>query len=322
MRCERNGPKGLAQMDDIILIAPSMTGSKLQPEHLSRRLLLALPFGVSAAEPEPVLHLALSETLVGEVNINDARATMQIWIRIIAQEMKLKVETEAGIFDNTETILRKVRSGAVDSVAMNVVEYRHVAALLDPSQIVVQSDGGDQRYVLLCGVGNGVESLKDLRGKRLMLLNTTRMCVARAWLTTLLAEDKLEPAERYFATVMTEEKASKAILPVFFGKAEAAITTARAFHTMCELNPQVGKKVRILTTSPEVVTTFYAFRKGFRGPLRERVVAALSGLKNTTAGRQMMALFQFESLLVRDGSCLKPSVALLETAERAFKGRS
>jgi phosphonate transport system substrate-binding protein len=267
-------------------------------------------FGLAA---EASIRFGLSESLVYGVNINDARATMVVWIKRISDDIKLDIDFDPRVFDTTEQLQKKIRAGAVDAVVMSVLEYRPVAQFLDTTQLVTETGGADLRYVLLVPVQGGPQHFKELQGKRLTLLDGRIANLVPYWLRTLTGT---EPPERFFASITPGLKASQVILPVFFGKADACITTSRSFQTMSEMNPQVGKRLRVLETSPELVGTFYIFRKGFQGARRERVTAQLLNLKNSPSGRQMMTLFQFSDLRVRDFSCLNETLRMIEAAER------
>src|ERR1039457_2818520 len=80
----------------------------------SRRRALALMFGASGwlpaapatADVGAPLRLAISENVVGEVNLNDARAAMQVWMKRMAQDMNLVVEYNPKVFETTQEIGR------------------------------------------------------------------------------------------------------------------------------------------------------------------------------------------------------------------------
>jgi ABC-type phosphate/phosphonate transport system substrate-binding protein len=295
----------------------------------SRRHALALMLGASrwlsaaplAAEGSAPLRLAISENVVGEVNLNDARVAMQVWMKRMAQDMNLVVEYDPKVFETTPEILSRARRGLLDAVALNVIEYRQIADALDSSQVIANAGvEGPERYVILAKQNSAIQRLGDLRGRRLILLQAPRMCVAAAWLSTILDEGHFGPSEQFFGAVSTDPKVSRVVLPVFFGQADACLTSKRGFDTMCELNPQVAKDLKSLAISPPMVVTFYVFRKNYQSVFRERLVKALSGLRNTAAGRQFATLFQFEEAVVRDAGCLAPALAILDAADRA-RGR-
>ena len=291
----------------------------------SRRHVLATMLGACAsvrianadAGGSAPLRLAISESLVSDANINDARAAMTTWLKRMEVDLNLIIEFSPKVFDTTEEILRRARTGQLDAVSLNVVEYRQIADVLDPSQIIADSSAsGLDRYVLLVKRSDGARSLSDLRGRRLTMLKGNRMCVATAWLATLLDDAHLGHSDQFFSSVTTATKVSRVVLPVFFGQADACLTSKRGFDTMCELNPQVAREMAAIATSPGLVVTFNAFHKSYHGAGREGFLRIYTDLPNNPAGRQLATLFQFQNLVVRDATCLAPALAILDAADR------
>jgi len=159
--------------------------------------------------------------------------------------------------------------------------------------------------VILAKKSGPIQHLADLKGRRLCTLNVPKMCVAPAWLSTLLEAGHLGAAEQFFGSVITDTKASRVVLPVFFGQADACLTSKRSFDTMCELNPQVARDLTTIAGSPAMIVSFYIFRKNYRSVNRQKVISALSGLRSSPAGRQLDTLFQFGEITIRDAGCLR-----------------
>jgi phosphonate transport system substrate-binding protein len=273
--------------------------------------------GAMGADASAVLRLAISESMVVDVNLSDARAAMQTWIKRIQSDLNVTIEIDAKIFSPTEEIARLVRNGQLDAAAMTVVEYRPTADFFDTSEIFVGAGtSGPDEYLLLVKRDCGFSRLADLRGRRLCILRAPKMCVAPAWLSTILDEERLGPAEAFWASMTWDTKVSRVVLPVFFGQADACLTSKRGFGVMCELNPQVARNLTVLANSPVVVTCFYAFRKNYHDPNRERFFNLHRTLLSGAAGRQLATLFQFDELMVRDSSCLASSLSILDRAER------
>jgi len=300
--------------------------SEVRSGACSRRHALALMLGASpcwparlaAAEAGAPVRLAISESLVMDVNINDARAAMVIWLNRMMADLNVVIEFSPKVFDSTEEILRRGRQGQFDAVALNVVEYRQIADVLDPSQVIAEAGAaGPEQYLLLAKRNSGIQHLGDLRRRRLIALKAPKMCVADAWLYTLLEEAHLGPSEQFFASVTADAKVSRVVLPVFFGQAEACLTSKRGFDTMSELNPQVAKELTVIESSPPMVVTFYIFHKNYHGVSRERFAKVYSEVPSNAAGRQLATLFQFDGLIVRDVSCLRSALSVLEAADRA-----
>jgi phosphonate transport system substrate-binding protein len=263
------------------------------------------------------LRLAISESLVQDANINDARAAMMTWLKRMEVDLNLIIEFSPKVFETTEEILRRARAGQFDAVSLNVVEYRQIADLLDPSQIIAEdSASGAERYVLLVKRSGGAQRLSELRGRRLTMLNGNGMCVATPWLSTLLEDGHLGRSDQFFSSVSTDTKVSRVVLPVFFGQADACLTSKRGFDTMCELNPQVAREIVAIATSPAMVMTFNVFRKNYHGAGREGFLRIYLDLPNNPAGRQLATLFHFQGLVLRDATCLAPALAILDAADR------
>jgi phosphonate transport system substrate-binding protein len=140
-----------------------------------------------------------------------------------------------------------------------------------------------------------------------------RMCVAHPWLSTILDAGHLGAADQFFSSVVEDVKAPRVVLPVFFGQADACVTSRRSFEVMCELNPQVSRDLTALAVSPPVVVTFYTFHKNYNGPDRDRFAHA--NLLSTASGKQLATLFQFSGLTVGDATRLEPALAVLDKAE-------
>jgi phosphonate transport system substrate-binding protein len=147
------------------------------------------------------------------------------------------------------------------------------------------------------------------------------MCLASAWLATVLDRENLGASDQFFRSMTTESKPSRVILPVFFGQADACLTSKAAFDTMCELNPQVGRELAVVASSPALVAVFYAFHKNYHAASRERFARIFANATSTAAGRQLGILFDYRQLTVRDAGVLAPGLAILDCADRLRRER-
>jgi len=299
------------------------TNTKKKRPAASRRKFLgtmlgALPLaGRRLSAAEAPLRLAISESLVADVNMADARASMAFWLKQMTSDLQMPIEFNPQVFDTTAEIVTRARAGRLDAAALNIFEYRQLVDVLDPNQVISEGGAvGQEQYVVLTKRSSGFDQLKDLRGRRLCVLKGPKLCASTPWLTTILEEARLGPSDQFFGTITTETKVSRAILPVFFGQADACLAPKRGFDMMGELNPQVAKSLSVVANSPPLTVAFYVFRKDYRGINRERFIRILSNLRSSPAGKQLSTLFQFEQLTVRDAKCLANSLEILETADR------
>ncbi len=283
---------------------------------------LGLRTALKAAIPRPVVRLAISESLVTDVNLNDARAAMTIWLKRIMVDLNITIDFSPKVFDTTEEIVRRARIGDFDCVSLDVIEYRQIAEFLDASQVISpEGTAGMDRYLLLAKRDTGIQRLADLKGRTLLILKHPQMCIAGDWLNSILEEGHFSPSDQFFGSITEDIRAERVVLPVFFGRTGACLTTGRSFDTMCELNPQVGKTLTPIAISPAMVVDLYVFRKNYHGHGRDAFLKVYGNVSGSVSGRQMAALFQIGNLVVRDASCLAPALAILDKVRgRGRKG--
>jgi ABC-type phosphate/phosphonate transport system substrate-binding protein len=291
-------------------------GSRRQALQMMLAAAHCLRGALAGADTVSPVRLAISESLVTDVNINDARAAMIIWLQRMIVDLNVPIELNPKVFDTTEEILRRARGGLLDAVALNIVEYRQIADVLDSSQVMAETGPRGEQYLLLLKRSSGMQHLADLRGRRLAVLRAPKMCVASAWVSSILDAGHLGGSDQFFSSVTLDSKISRVVLPVFFGQTDACLTSKTSFDIMTELNPQVGKDLAVIATSPEMVVTFQIFHKNFSGVTRERFAKVYSSVRSDAAGRQLATLFQFQELEIKDANCLAPALRILESVER------
>ncbi|MFN7938170.1 MAG: PhnD/SsuA/transferrin family substrate-binding protein [Bryobacteraceae bacterium] len=287
----------------------------------SRRSLLSalLAAGAPLARPQPdvqQLRFSLSDSMIGDVNVTDARSAMVVWLKRIEQDLKVTLRYDPNIFESPARMLSRLRQGQLDAVAVNILEFRRMMDWLDLDRVTVPMQKSKLQYVLLVRPESGIAKLSDLRSRRIMCLEAPPACIAQHWLSNLLRAEALGEAELFFSSIVRKAKPSQVILPVFFGQTDACLTTNSSFLTMAELNPQVSKKLSPLAISPELVTTLYAFRKGWNDRSREIVMRSLEDLRVSPGGRQILNMFQCERLAVQPGACLKSALEIVAQWER------
>jgi len=99
-------------------------------------------------------------------------------------------------------------------------------------------------------------------------------------------------------------------------KGDACVITRQGFALMGELNPQVTKQLRVLATSPQLVPHMTCFRAGFDPSLKEQIFATLTEANTSTAGKQLMTIFQCDRVEERPLSRLESTRELVAACAR------
>lgn len=263
------------------------------------------------------LRLAVSENVLCGVSINDARAAMEIWSEELLKKIDVKMAFAPGQdwVMPSDQLLAAIRGGKAEIFCLTVEEYRQVTAYVDTTRIMVDDHGGDE-LLLVVRDESGIVNLAGLRGRSLIVLENPSTSIAEPWLSVSLWREGLESPKQFFGRITRSTKLSQAILPVFFKQADACLVTRRGLDTMIELNPQLSRQLKVLLTSPRMVTAFFACRKDYPARFKTPILDGLLDLRSSTTAKQVLVLFQSPGFTSRGADCLHPANALLDAYER------
>ena len=118
--------------------------------------------------------------------------------------------------------------------------------------------------------------------------------MAQVWLSALLMERGLAPASRFFTAIRLADKPRRAVLPVFFGQADACLISQSAFAVMTELNPQISAKTAILERSPGFVNLLTCATEHMEAGDRQRLVEETVSMHGHSDGQQVLTIIQMK----------------------------
>lgn len=265
-----------------------------------------------------LVRIAVSPSSWLGVRQNDAVAALKAWAKAVLGECGIAAEVDARFFENSQDMIASLSNCQVDAMSMVTDELLALDPKIRPDRVFisVKNKSFTERYVILVRRNSGIEDVPDLAGRSVLLHRSSRMCLAPQWLETLLETRSAALADQVSRNTSNIENASRAVLQVFFRKADASVVTSNVFEMVSELNPQVHKELRVLASSPEVVPNIFFFRSGYTSPVRDKLEAALEAIHNSPAGRQILTVFQCDSMVKRPISILEGTNRMLAEYER------
>jgi len=248
--------------------------------------------------PADTYNLAFFPYMFGGASENDARAAFKYWVQVIGEESGVAVTSTSRIFNRNTEVLAAAQAGAVDIVAFCSVDYLAIRDQLPPGAILspIRPAGQTERYVLVAQVDAPGNHLSDFAGKSLFRLSLSSALLAPLWLEGELHAADLPTSAHFFSEIRSLPKPAKVLLPVFFKQADLCLTTRQSFETLCELNPQVKSKLRIIAESPPVVSSLIWVALPPQSAVHLRALNAIRHLEKTTTGKQTLMMFQFERM--------------------------
>ncbi len=243
-----------------------------------------------------------------ELDLKDVKAAMDLWVTNLASKIKLAGENY--FYLNTASIVQDFNDGKLDLVTTTSLNYIQIAPDIDAELGYGQVKNGKKthKYILLTHRKSDFNRIEDLKNKRLAL--KTGNNTGRLFLNTLLLRENLKEVDDFFS-VKEKKKFSQAVLAVFFGNTQACITTDTVFKTMVELNPQVGRRLKIMAASPEIMNNVSFFRRGYEERAKGLINSAIPNLKKNVQGQQILMLFNIDSIFQLKESDLNPLKSLL-----------
>jgi len=253
--------------------------------------------------PAPLRHCRLNVVVtrgaMGAINTADAQAAGTVWMQSIGRRRGFQLDTRFEILPNVEAIQARVKESSADFVILAVTEYFQLAplGLLQPFVAVAHGNAGAaQSYHLIVNRGATASSIAGLRGKSVITCSNSDLDLGRIWTETLLNDEHLGRADRFFGSVTHASKPSSACLPVFFGKADACVVNAAGWEILSEMNPQMAVKLRLIASSPAYLEALGCVHVNFR-EFREELLQGLLELHRDPEGRQLLMVFKAGSVV-------------------------
>jgi ABC-type phosphate/phosphonate transport system substrate-binding protein len=266
---------------------------------------------VSAEDKTEILRIGVSAQAVETDNTNDATAAIKAWATTIIKEQKLDyVPAEVRLYESAAEIALALQNNQIEAAALGVEESLRFGVKPDAVFVPATDQGAFTRYVILVHRDGGVASLNQLSPGKLRVYPGPRMSMAVPWVRSILGGPPEVQAQNWIAG-REGKNPSKAILQVFFRQVPAVLVTRDAFAVSCELNPQLGKDLRVLAESPPFITSFIMMRHSWRDRFRKTLEDAFLDVHNTPGGRQVLTIFQSSRIELHPASILEPTQEVL-----------
>ncbi|MFN7994977.1 MAG: PhnD/SsuA/transferrin family substrate-binding protein [Bryobacteraceae bacterium] len=233
----------------------------------------------------------------------------------MAKAARLSLAIDQNWVMASEQLLAAIRGGTVDMFCITVQEYRQITPYVDTTRILGDIHGGDE-LVLVVRQADGVSRLADLRHKSLVMLDSPNTSLADDWLAVSFWHEGLDSPDKILGKITKTTKLSQAVLPLFFGQADACLVPRRGLTTMFEMNPQLSQKLKILLTSPKAQGAFFAWRQDYPAQFKVGVFDRLTDLRSSPAATQVLTLFQASGFITADMAPIRPALSIIEAYEQ------
>ncbi len=235
-----------------------------------------------------------------EIDPKDAHVALEVLGDRFAMKRGVPYKNKLDVLTDLEIAVRKNNQGQIDILSLMSVEYLQIRDRLLMEPVFVPSlteENPAVSFVLLVTQHQGINSLKQLRNKKIIVQKSGMGTTALMWLDTKLYECELPESKTFFHSIQKVEKVSHAILPVFFDKVDACVVPLHAYETMAELNPQLNRQLSVQLKSPGFLMTIICMRLGMNEEVRKSVMRSVDEIEKDSEGRQILTIMKTKKLI-------------------------
>jgi hypothetical protein len=183
---------------------------------------------------------------------NIARSLGTAFARPIDPEYPLPADNVFGA-ESWEELTRKIQLGSAELFPIQGYEWvEHGRSMkIKPLLLATRNGRWQTRFLLLAAAGSQVQSLHDLKDRTILIHRDGCGNLVDFWLDTAIAVGTGMP-RKSFASYQTVTQAREAVLPVFFGEADACVVSEAAYQAVCAQNPsQIPQKLNLTLAMSE-----------------------------------------------------------------------
>jgi hypothetical protein len=260
---------------------------------------------------------AISGELMKDVNENDAKAALRTWTQALSQQAGVPIDPNVLILANGDALARAFRERSVQAATVTLQEFLVIDRQMPTTNLLSEggANGGDI-YLLLVHQNSRFTNVASLRDREILLSDSMRMSLGLVWLDVLLMREGFPEAEHFFRILNRQRKTPNIVLPVFFRTADACVVHKRGFDAMVELNPQVGKQLRVLAQSERLTCGLVCSPAGALSPAHEKITSGLMHFHESARGQQVLTLFQSDPIGPLTRTTLTTAMDLVKEHER------
>lgn len=263
------------------------------------------------------IKLGYLTSMLSDVDRKDAHVALKVWTENLSKDEGIHFQTYSEIFDSLEDMEKALLEKKIDMVSFSALDYLRIRKKIpvEPEIASAWSDSPFAVEMLLVRADSGISSIEQLKGKSLIIEKLATGGLPQIWLDVQLMKRGFPLHQKFMDPVKYVDKANAAVTPVFFKQATACVVRETGFQTMVEMNPQIGKQLKVIDQSPPCLRAFACYRPGYNRDDRVTLNKSAVKLHKTEKGRQILTLFKTEKIIPYDPSFLHSTEALVAEYE-------
>lgn len=247
----------------------------------------------------------------------DTEIAFQLLFNEILEQIGATVTIK--VYDDIEQVRRDILKNKLDAISCSSLEFLKVKDLLSHDRLFsFQMNGSFKwKFALFVNHSSKIDKINLLNNRKLAF--TPVNDIALLFLDVALLKEGLTTNDHFFVKRTQYKDGHSALLAVFFEQADAALVSLSDFELANELNPQIGKTLRPIIVSDELVLGLSATVKGTSKQWVEQMQNVAFGLHETARGRNLLKIFRAEKVVDFKPDNLEMTFELVREREKLLK---
>jgi len=259
-------------------------------------------------------HIAYDASAMSSYTKKDMKIATEIWLRELMKGVAYELDFK--YYTDMSQMAADLNAGKLDFVTgfgLSFVKHFDLSNLENGFGSGFLN-GEKETFIVLTHENSGIKSWQDLQNKTIGVDENDAI-------VKLYIENKMYETFHTKTTKITEFKSrQRALLKLFFEKIDAVIVTNKTFNLVKELNPQVGKKLKIIENTELMATSFGFFRKNLDAKMKSDLMQVSKNLAKDERGKQLLIVYKTETISESKLEDLKPIQKLYEKSLQIAKG--
>jgi ABC-type phosphate/phosphonate transport system substrate-binding protein len=226
---------------------------------------------------------------------NDIKLTLGLWIKELSNHIKIPIKTI--FYENMDDLKTDIEQNKINYIILNpldVVNYIEEDILMPGYAPSRKNFNANNKIVLVVRKKDNITNISELKNKKIGIFKNDQ--IGKLYLDTLVLKNSYTKSDKFFSKIKLKKNRSRALNDLFFKKIDAAIINQATLDLMMEMNPQVGKSIKIINSIVLQTSSVAFFIKGTPQNLMNKFHSSISTLHENKRAQQILTLFKADEL--------------------------
>ncbi len=248
---------------------------------------------------------------LNDIDSKDIKISLDFWAQEISKNSNLGLKSY--FYKDINKMKKDVENKKLDVVTASLLVLAkdfEKDTFQDGFNAVGRDPKSQNTLLLLVPKNSSIKTVKDLKHKRIIRSQSNDM--EQLFFNTQLQKLFHLDADEFFKKTIYVKNYAKAVLKLFFKKADAALVTQEAYELAAELNPQIKKRLKILKSYNVNLKNAALFRKDIPKHIIDTFLNNALTLHKSARGKQILMVFRADHIV-------QQKVTRLEEARKLYK---